>query len=183
MIIFVFEIHSYPKGLIVAFTLKSKEERSSKEGSGNEEQANAGSVSLKADEEEKHLKNIDEEKDNKESEVSDTTGQESEENVDGSNDNEEEGNDEESDHEDKSSEVPPNENNKRKLNASDYKNDQNVVMREDLKTRLGKFGTVKVITFSLSPPLCFPFLKVFFIWSCYLKGRGIHFSWLDLDFK
>ncbi|PKI74233.1 la protein 1 [Punica granatum] len=138
----------YPKGLIVAFTLKSKEERALAEGNSNQEQANADSSALKADGEEKLSKKINERKDNKESEVSDkVTDQENEENVDGNIGSDR--NDAESEQEEKSSEVPYNEDKERKLTASDYKNDQNVVLREDLKTLFNKFGTVKFVDFKM----------------------------------
>ncbi|KAK4770052.1 hypothetical protein SAY87_030584 [Trapa incisa] len=132
---------SYPKGLIVAFTLKSKEEKRDEEGNGSEQQANDEPVVLKADEE-KHSKNIDQETSNKESDVSDITAQKNED-VGRSNGNEE------GDHENKFSGVSLDESKKCKLNASDCKNDNNVVMREDLKTLFNKFGTVKYVDFNM----------------------------------
>ncbi|KAK4761676.1 hypothetical protein SAY87_029560 [Trapa incisa] len=136
----------YPKGLIIAFTLKSKEERGTAESNENQDEADVGSGALKADREDKPLKSLDEETDCRESEGFDCA----KENIDGSNVNDEEGGCGKGGDEKNSSEVPLDENNEvRKLTASDYKNDRNVILREDLKTVFNKFGIVKFIDFKM----------------------------------
>lgn len=117
---------------------------------------------MKADGEDKPSKSIDEEADNKESEVSDCAAtQEIGETIDGSNSNDKEGTCGKEEDEKKSSEVPSDENKEcRKLTASDFKNDRNVVLREDLKTLFNKFGTVKVVDSFFSGHMDYIFFKL-----------------------
>ncbi|KAJ4842979.1 hypothetical protein Tsubulata_017450 [Turnera subulata] len=112
----------YPKGLLVAFKLKSN---STDEQSGEQNGA------------QEHIKE-DKEK-SPESEEGKTGGEEASE----AKATEGEG-------EEKASENPTKKDQEeRKTTAAAYKNDMNVVMREDLKAVFGKFGNVKFVDFKI----------------------------------
>ncbi|GAV91102.1 La domain-containing protein/RRM_3 domain-containing protein/RRM_6 domain-containing protein [Cephalotus follicularis] len=131
---------SYPKGLIVAFTLKNTTSGVSTSRNVSHETANdSGNVS----------------KTNGELESSEKPAEESEEKaLEIVNNNEErvdglESKGMEPEEGENSSEEPIKEDEEKgaKSTAAAYKNDMNVVLREDLKDVLKKFGTVKFIDF------------------------------------
>lgn len=112
---------SYPKGLIVAFTLKSSSDKDSTEKNGTPEETKKEAGDVNAE---------DGEKDNKE-------------NVDEKNSLD--GEEKKTEDGEKPSEGVKEGEKEEKLNAVEtYKDNMDVVMREDLKILFGKFGTVKV---------------------------------------
>ncbi|XP_062020533.1 la protein 1 [Rosa rugosa] len=116
----------YPKGLIVAFKLRSSSEKDSAEHNGTPEDTKkvAGDVNTE-----------DAEKDNKE-------------NVDEKNSLD--GEEKKTEDGEKPSEEGKGGEKEERLNAVEtYKDNMDVVMREDLKTLFGKFGTVKYIDFKI----------------------------------
>lgn len=109
---------SYPKGLIVAFTLKSSSDKDSTEKNGTPEETKKEAGDVNAE---------DGEKDNKE-------------NVDEKNSLD--GEEKKTEDGEKPSEGVKEGEKEEKLNAVEtYKDNMDVVMREDLKILFGKFGT------------------------------------------
>lgn len=135
--------HSYPKGLIVAFTLKKNSSEGSAEQNGTDEPTKNGSTNGEAigssenPTEETVQKSEDTNADNKDEETP-------AENVDNKTDLETD--EKETKNEEKPSEdsIAEDEESKEKSNATAYKNNKDVVMREDLKSIFQKFGNVKV---------------------------------------
>lgn len=126
--------NSYPKGLIIAFKLKSISDEVPSEQNGVDQQANDNAVVSKTDE--KIPSEITSEKnDQKVSENADND-EENNEIKDGKNTQDEEKNP-------KADE---------KLSAAACKDNMDVVLREDLKRVFEKFGAVKVLGF---PPSMF----------------------------
>ncbi|KAL6216457.1 hypothetical protein ACLB2K_009680 [Fragaria x ananassa] len=116
----------YPKGLIVAFTLKSSSDKDSAEKNGTPEETKKEAGDVNAE---------DGEKDNKE-------------NVDEKNSLD--GEEKKTEDGEKPSEGVKEGEKEEKLNAVEtYKDNMDVVMREDLKILFGKFGTVKYIDFKI----------------------------------
>ncbi|KAF2304477.1 hypothetical protein GH714_031910 [Hevea brasiliensis] len=142
---------TYPKGLIVAFTLKGWSAGDFVEGDGAQEPVSVDSKVCKADgglkssendaqeNEQKESENVSDDKENNEMNV----GKEEKANEEiGSESKEiqvEEG--------EKSAEDPTGKDKEKegKSKADAYRDDMNVVLREDLKAVLGKFGTVKIL--------------------------------------
>ncbi|KAI7751697.1 hypothetical protein M8C21_006987 [Ambrosia artemisiifolia] len=107
----------YPKGLLVAFKLKST---SSEDGSAKPESVAEESVDVKSSSE----------NDEKNTEAKKVSSSENEEETEEDNKNE------------KKTET-------KKMSADMYKDDKDVVLREDLKSVFQKFGTVKYIDFKM----------------------------------
>lgn len=133
LIYITYDGNSYPKGLIVAFKLKSTSDGSCAEGNGANDPVSDSENAIE------ESKEITEDVCN---DIKDETIPK--ENVDGKNHKESEG--KETGNGEKSSESPiaESEEKEKKTNAAAYKDDKNVVMREDLKSVFQKFGTVKV---------------------------------------
>ncbi|GMI81432.1 La protein 1, INVOLVED IN rRNA PROCESSING 2 [Hibiscus trionum] len=112
---------NYPKGLLVAFTLKKISSGDSAEQNVSDELAKEGET------EKSEEKTTTNDKDNKEKtddkHVNDET--------------------------DTKSPIPKDEDTEHKSTASSFKDDLNVVTREDLKEALKKFGTVKFVDFKI----------------------------------
>lgn len=143
--------YSYPKGLIVAFTLKNTVAGGSAEQSVSQEPVNDDANACKADGGLNSSENTAKENEQKVSEnvnadeESSGVDKEKGDKVDEENGSETKGIKTEG--EEKSSEDPIEKDEKKeKPNpAVAYKDDMNVVLREDLKAVFEKFGTVKVI--------------------------------------
>lgn len=144
--------NSYPKDLIVAFTLKALSAGDSLEHKGSQEPVSVDSKVCKADGGENSSKN-DAQENEQESDSISADKENNEMNI-------EEGKEEKADEQtgseskeikmvegEKSGEGPTGKDKEKgeKPKADAYRNDMNVVMREDLKAVLGKFGTVKVL--------------------------------------
>lgn len=152
LLFFIYDDHSYPKGLIVAFKLKSKSDVGSTEQNDNHEADNGNKDNGKIDGEVKSIDNVIEETEQKDSEnvvndekdsgeKKDDSGEKPEESSLGSEEKEiEDG--EKSSSPSKEAEVKTT--GEKKSTAAAYKEDMNVVMREDLKGVFQKYGTVKV---------------------------------------
>ncbi|KAL6212580.1 hypothetical protein ACLB2K_017798 [Fragaria x ananassa] len=116
----------YPKGLIVAFTLKSSSDKDSTEKNGTPEETQKEAGGVNAEDGEKDNKENVDEKNSLDGEEKKT--EDGEKPSEGVKEGEKEG----------------------KLNAVEtYKDNMDVVMREDLKILFGKFGTVKYIDFKI----------------------------------
>ncbi|KAJ6697970.1 hypothetical protein OIU79_011513 [Salix purpurea] len=138
---------NYPKGLIIAFALKSKLAGGSAEQNGVQEPANGDANACEADGGSNSSENTIKENEQKVPENVKTDDESNVENVDGDNGCEstviKAG-------EEKSSEDPnEKEEGKEKPNAAASKDDKNVVLREDLKAVLERFGTVKYVDFKM----------------------------------
>ncbi|KAJ9168327.1 hypothetical protein P3X46_019868 [Hevea brasiliensis] len=148
---------TYPKGLIVAFTLKGLSAGDSVEGDGAQEPVSVDSKVCKADgglkssendaqeNEQKESENVSDDKENNEMNVEEGKEEKANEEI-GSESKEiqvEEG--------EKSAEDPTGKDKEKegKSKADAYRDDMNVVLREDLKAVLGKFGTVKFVDFKI----------------------------------
>ncbi|XP_057985267.1 la protein 1-like [Hevea brasiliensis] len=146
-----------PKGLIVAFTLKGLSAGDSVEGDGAQEPVSVDSKVCKADgglkssendaqeNEQKESENVSDDKENNEMNVEEGKEEKANEEI-GSESKEiqvEEG--------EKSAEDPTGKDKEKegKSKADAYRDDMNVVSREDLKAVLGKFGTVKFVDFKI----------------------------------
>lgn len=139
--------NSYPKGLIVAFTLKNKSAGCSEEKNGSHKPANDSSNACKPDGEPDSSDNataIESEQKASENESSGEGKVEEKTELDG-----EDG--------DKSSDgsIEKVEEKEGKTSIDTYKDNMDVVMREDLKSVFQKFGTVKVQSW-------FPVTSIFF---------------------
>lgn len=142
LIISINNDHSYPKGLIVAFALKRNSSEGSAKQNGTDEPTNGSTNgedigSSENATEETVQKSEDTNADNNDEETP-------AENVDNKSDletNEKETKEGEKPSEDS---VAEDEENKEKSNATAFKNNKDVVMREDLKSVFQKFGNVKV---------------------------------------
>lgn len=119
----VMVFHRYPKGLVVAFALKNIAGGDSAEKNGSDEPAKDGATKKN---EEKTTENDEDDKDKVDDKhlVS-------------------------SDKTENKSPVQKDEETEHKNTASVFKDDMNVVLREDLKEAFKKFGTVKVDIFFL----------------------------------
>ncbi|XP_050364471.1 la protein 1 [Argentina anserina] len=116
----------YPKGLIVAFTLKSSSDKDSAEKNGFPEETKKEMGDINTENAEKDNKENVDEKSSLDEEEKKT--EDDEKPVEGGKAGEKE----------------------EKLNAVEtYKDNMDVVMREDLKILFGKFGTVKYIDFKI----------------------------------
>ena len=129
--------------MIIAFALKSKLAGGSAERNGVQEPANGDANACEADGGSNSSENTIKENEQKVPENVKTDDESNVENVDGDNGCEstviKAG-------EEKSSEDPnENEEGNEKPNAAASKDDKNVVLREDLKAVLERFGTVKVL--------------------------------------
>lgn len=125
-------VPDYPEGLVVAFALKSKSAGGSAEEKATDEQASANAVTMETDKV-VSSENISEEGEKKVSEIP-----------------EEESKDDKS--EGKETEVEEKtikKDEKEKPNAGSFKDDMDVVMREDLKNIFEKFGTVRYVDFNM----------------------------------
>ncbi|KAF2304469.1 hypothetical protein GH714_031860 [Hevea brasiliensis] len=148
---------NYPKGLIVAFTLKGLSAGDSVEGDGAQEPVSVDSKVCKADgglkssendaqeNEQKESENVSDDKENNEMNVEEGKEEKANEEI-GSESKEiqvEEG--------EKSAEDPTGKDKEKegKSKADAYRDDMNVVLREDLKAVFGKFGTVKFVDFKI----------------------------------
>ncbi|XP_061339317.1 la protein 1-like [Gastrolobium bilobum] len=119
---------NYPKGLIIAFKLKSTSDVVPSEQNGVDQQANGNGAVSKTDE-----KN-----------PSEITSGESDQKVSGNVDDDDEMKEgKETEGEEKSQETDE------KITAAAYKDNMDVVLREDLKGVFQKFGTVKYIDFKI----------------------------------
>ncbi|EEF45909.1 la protein 1 [Ricinus communis] len=174
---------TYPKGLVVAFTLKGVSAGGSVEQDGGQEPVSVDANASKADGEPKSLENASEEnkeklsenisadkendemniEEEKEEKIDEENGSENvsadkenhemnieevkEEKIDGENGSESKGTETEG----KSSEDPIAKEKKKEehVKADSYRDNMNVVMREDLKAIFEKFGTVKYIDFKI----------------------------------
>ncbi|XP_039024059.1 la protein 1-like [Hibiscus syriacus] len=112
---------NYPKGLVVAFTLKKISSGDSAEQNASDELAKEGGTEKSEEKTRTNVKDNEEKIDDKH--VSKET--------------------------DIKSPVPKDEDTKHKSIASAFKDDQNVVTREDLKEALKRFGTVKYVDFKM----------------------------------
>lgn len=123
MLISTFVHCSYPKGLIVAFKLKSSSDKDSAKHNGTPEETEKVAGDVNGEDAEKNNKeNVDEKN-----------------SLDGEGEKTEDG--------EKPSEGPVlkgGEKEERGNAVETYKDNMDVVMREDLKILFGKFGTVKV---------------------------------------
>ncbi|CAK9312935.1 unnamed protein product [Citrullus colocynthis] len=143
---------SYPKGLIVAFTLKSMSSESSAEENGSNGVA-ADKTECKIDEGLDSSKNDSEKTEQIEANMS--KDEEIKESADDKNGEAEQKNDsvnEESPEGEEQSVDDPNDEHEKaeeKLTAVKSKNNMNVVSREDLKAVFQKFGSVKFIDFKI----------------------------------
>ena len=128
--------NSYPKGLIVAFTLKNKSARGSEEKNGPLKPANDSANACKPDGE-------PDSSDNAAAVESEQKASENDSNGEGKV---EEKNELDSEDGDKSSDgsIEKGEEKEGKTSIDTYKDNMDVVMREDLKSVFHKFGTVKV---------------------------------------
>lgn len=135
---------SYPKGLIVAFTLKSASEASADKNGAGTAPTDAGT---KTDEEKESSENATEGIEKEAENVKNNEGKTEEKN--GSDDKEKDGGDGEKSLEasaEKGEEKKNKPDQKEEKSAIDtYKNNMDVVLREDLKRVFQRFGNVKVI--------------------------------------
>ncbi|XP_027356419.1 la protein 1-like [Abrus precatorius] len=122
---------NYPKGLIIAFKLKSISDEVPSERNGVDQQTNGNSVVPKTDE--KNPSEI----------ISGESDQKVSENVDNDEENNVMKEGKKTEGEGKSQEAD------KKFSAAAYKNNMDVVLREDLKDVFEKFGTVKYIDFKI----------------------------------
>ncbi|WCJ29827.1 La protein 1 [Euphorbia peplus] len=129
---------SYPKDVIVAFTLKISSSEVSVAKDGDSEKADEGLDSSRNACQEDEPKVSD----NQEMKIDEKEEKVDEENV---SETKELGEDEKSLEEPTTKDKGQEE--KRKVDT--YRNDMNVVMREDLKAVFGKFGTVKFVDFKI----------------------------------
>ncbi|KAM3687761.1 hypothetical protein ACB098_10G101500 [Castanea mollissima] len=144
---------NYPKGLIVAFTLKSKSNRGSTEKNDTNETANDVKTISKTDGELDSSENVNTET---EKMVADDVSKDEKtpgENIEKDDkENVDENNglgSEEKETEDVEESPEAGGDKEGKSSASVYKDDMNVVLREDLKVIFQKFGTVKFIDFKI----------------------------------
>ncbi|KAJ7965984.1 La-like protein [Quillaja saponaria] len=128
---------SYPKGLVIAFTLKSISDGVSAKQNGAHQPENDSSVPKK-DEELSSSENATEQSEPK---VLDNIVDEKEENPDDRNGSVSEGKDIEG--------AERSEEKDEKFSAASFKDNMDVVLREDLKSVFQKFGTVKYIDFKI----------------------------------
>ncbi|KAJ7958588.1 La-like protein [Quillaja saponaria] len=139
---------NYPKGLVIAFTLKSMSDGVSAEQNGAHQPANDNSIPKKDVElnsseraTEQGEQKVSEITDNNKENAGDSIVNEKEENLDKKNGSVNEG--KEIEDEEKSEEKDE------KFSAASYKDNMDVVLREDLKSVFQKFGTVKYIDFKI----------------------------------
>ncbi|KAJ1396393.1 Winged helix-like DNA-binding domain superfamily [Sesbania bispinosa] len=123
---------NYPKGLIIAFKLKSISDEVPSEKNAVDQQANDNSAVSKTDE--KNPTEI----------TSGEGGQKISENVENDGENNELKEEKETEGEEKSRETD-----EKFSAAASYKDNMDVVLREDLKDVFEKFGTVKYIDFKI----------------------------------
>ncbi|CAI9772340.1 unnamed protein product [Fraxinus pennsylvanica] len=132
----------YPEGLIVAFKLKSTSSGGSTDQNENDEPVNDTGDAPKTDEEEDKPQNITKETEQK------MSGDVINEGIDKGNVMGDEENEE--DKTDAGNEVQESKGvDEEKLTIADYKDNKDVVLREDLKSIFLKFGTVKFIDFKI----------------------------------
>ncbi|KAH7574228.1 hypothetical protein ACOSP7_008289 [Xanthoceras sorbifolium] len=141
---------NYPKGLIAAFTLKSMSSEVSADENGAQETASADVSVCKPDAEIESSENATEESEKASENVKSNEEKTDEKNgldgkeVDGEDgEKSSEGSDEKGEKEDKGEEK------EEKSAVATYKNNMDVVMREDLKSVFQKFGIVKFIDFKM----------------------------------
>ncbi|KAK9273058.1 hypothetical protein L1049_017865 [Liquidambar formosana] len=150
---------NYPKGLIVAFTLKSKSAGGSSEQNGTQEGANADKDVCGTDIQVDSTDNVTEETEHKVSKDVNNEEQNSGENIEESKEKSDEKTSSESEGKEtedgekstegaiqKGEEKPTGEENS---TAAAYKDNMDVVLREDLKSAFEKYGTVKFIDFKI----------------------------------
>ncbi|XP_058001774.1 la protein 1 isoform X2 [Hevea brasiliensis] len=149
---------TYPKDLIVAFTLKALSAGDSVERDGAQAPASVDSKVCKADGGINSSENDAEENETEESENASADKENNEMNIEEGK--EEKGNEEtgseskeiKMEEGEKSAEDPTGkdkEKEEKSKAAEAYRDDMNVVLREDLKAVLGKFGTVKFVDFKI----------------------------------
>ncbi|KAA8525294.1 hypothetical protein F0562_007149 [Nyssa sinensis] len=150
---------NYPKGLIVAFTLKSMSTGGSAEQIGSHEPTNDNADVLKTDGGPESTENVTEQVEHKVSDdIKDDEEnpkeniEESEEKVDEKTGSESEGKEPENGEKSLDSAIQKDEKEAKveeKSAAAVYKDNKDVVLREDLKSIFQKFGTVKYIDFKM----------------------------------
>lgn len=138
---------NYPKGLIIAFALKSKLAGGSAEQNGAQEPANGDANACEADGGSNSSENTTKENEQTVPENVKTDDENNVDHVDGDNGSEstviktgEEKSSEDSNEKEEGKEKP---------NPAASKDDKNVVLREDLKAVFERFGTVKYVDFKM----------------------------------
>lgn len=139
----------YPKGLVVAFTLKRIGDGGSAEENGTHEPAASDNIDGSNVDESKDS-NVDGSKDSSEN-INAEADQTASENVDTGEDanNGPESSEREHESGEQSAEGASHKDGEKGRSSTSYKKDMNVVMREDLKSVFGKFGTVKFVDFKM----------------------------------
>lgn len=130
--------HSYPKGLIVAFAVKRISGEGSEKQNGTHEPASDKTDAGRAGADLGSSDNATEET------IQPSKEEIPRENVDNGNDSESDGKETKEGENSSENPVAEKEENGERRTAADYKDDMDVVLREDLKAVFQKFGTVKV---------------------------------------
>ncbi|XP_030464781.1 la protein 1 [Syzygium oleosum] len=140
---------NYPKGLLVAFTLKRIGDGGSTEENGTREPAaSENTEGLNVDGSKDSSEKINTEADQAASEhVNDDAGLQKD-TTEGAN-NGLESSEKEHESGEQSAEGASHKDGEKERSSTTYKKDMNVVMREDLKNVFGKFGTVKFVDFKM----------------------------------